>query len=75
MKSGDGNRGTAVWPVLGDEGFRDIEKINVCREYAGKGQIEPDAMVRRLCCKSRDNARAPAQQEDSENARFDTGTP
>ncbi len=63
-------------PFASIDQFRDLESINAYRELVEEQHvIEPDAMMRALRAKSRDNARTPFQWDDSENAGFSTGTP
>ncbi len=62
-------------PFSSLEDFRDIESINAYHEYAERGRITPEDMMRYLCCKSRDNARTPMQWNDEKNAGFTEGAP
>lgn len=55
--------------------FRDLESINAYRELTQKGVFSKEDMLKRICYKSRDNARTPFQWDDSKNAGFSTGEP
>ncbi len=57
------------------EDYRDIETLNVYDEYTRQRGVAPQDMLRRLHCRSRDNARTPMQWDDTKNAGFTTGTP
>lgn len=63
----------APFGQIGD--FRDLDSINAYHELTQKGIFTGQEMLRRLRCKSRDNARTPFQWSDEENAGFTTGTP
>lgn len=55
--------------------FRDVESLNAYQELTRSGVMEPEAMLRCLCYKSRDNARTPMQWNTEPEAGFTTGTP
>ena len=57
------------------EEYRDIEALDIFRDFTErKGFTEKDTLEL-LRLKSRDNARTPMQWDDSENAGFTKGTP
>lgn len=62
-------------PFQSIDDFRDLDSINAYRELTQKGVFSKEDMLRRICYKSRDNARTPFQWDDSENAGFSTGEP
>lgn len=55
--------------------LRDLDSINAYREYVEKGIFSPEEMFRRICYKSRDNARSPMQWDDGKSAGFTDGEP
>jgi oligo-1,6-glucosidase len=55
--------------------YRDIETLNMYREFAEAKGVDPELVMAMIHAKSRDNARTPMQWDDSENAGFTTGTP
>jgi oligo-1,6-glucosidase len=55
--------------------YRDIETLNMYREFAGRRSVAPDEIMTMIHAKSRDNARTPVQWDASRNAGFTTGTP
>lgn len=57
------------------EQYRDIETLNMYREQVHEQGRDPDAVMRSIYAKGRDNARTPMQWNDSANAGFTTGTP
>ncbi len=61
------------FPSIDD--YRDIETLNMYREFVHDRGIDPDTVMAGIHAKSRDNARTPMQWDDSPNAGFTTGTP
>jgi oligo-1,6-glucosidase len=57
------------------EDYRDIESLNMYREYAGQRGMAPQQVMKMIHVKSRDNARTPMQWDDSPHAGFTTGRP
>ena len=57
------------------EDYRDIETHNIYHELAEEKGLEPQAVMKIIHAKSRDNARTPVQWDDSQNAGFTTGSP
>ena len=55
--------------------YRDIETLNMYREFAGRRGVPPDTVLAMIHAKSRDNARTPMQWDAGANAGFTTGTP
>ncbi len=62
-----------AFPSVDD--YRDIETLNMYKEFTEDRGLEPDAVMALIHAKSRDNARTPMQWNDSDNAGFTTGTP
>ena len=60
--------------VLPIEQHVDLETHNVYRERIAQG-YDPEAVMRSIRARSRDNARTPMQWTAGENAGFTTGTP
>ncbi|OES43763.1 alpha,alpha-phosphotrehalase [Domibacillus iocasae] len=56
------------------EQYRDVESLNMYREFIDQGIAEQD-VITILKQKSRDNSRTPVQWNDSPNAGFTDGTP
>jgi oligo-1,6-glucosidase len=61
------------FPAIDD--YRDIETLNMYREYVGERGIDPQRVMAMIHAKSRDNARTPVQWDDRPHAGFTTGTP
>lgn len=57
------------------EDYRDVETLNMYREYVEEKGADPKTLIKAINAKSRDNARTPFQWDDSENAGFTSGTP
>ncbi len=55
--------------------YRDIETLNMYREFVEEKGLDPHDVMAMIYAKSRDNARTPMQWDASENAGFTTGTP
>ena len=55
--------------------YRDIETLNVYREFVVNEGRDPQAVLSIIHAKSRDNARTPFQWDDRAQAGFTTGTP
>ena len=55
--------------------YRDIETLNMYREFVEQRGLEPERVMNMIYAKSRDNARTPMQWNSSENAGFTTGAP
>jgi len=56
------------------EDYVDVESLNAYQTLLAEGQ-SPEAALRIIKAKSRDNSRTPMQWDDSANAGFTTGTP
>lgn len=56
------------------EEYKDIETLNMYREYMENGH-EHSSIMKSIYAKGRDNARTPMQWNDEENAGFTSGTP
>jgi oligo-1,6-glucosidase len=61
------------FPSIDD--YRDIETLNMYRDFVHNRGIDPATVMAGIHAKSRDNARTPMQWDDSPNAGFTTGTP
>jgi oligo-1,6-glucosidase len=61
------------FPSIDD--YRDIETLNMYREFVHDRGIDSAIVMAGIHAKSRDNARTPMQWDDSPNAGFTTGTP
>ncbi len=57
------------------EDYRDIETLNMYREFVDNKGIDPRVVMGMIHAKSRDNARTPMQWSASPHAGFTTGTP
>ena len=57
------------------EDYRDVETLNWYRERVELHGAEPQALLKVIHTKSRDNARTPFQWDDSPNAGFTSGMP
>jgi oligo-1,6-glucosidase len=55
--------------------YRDIETLNMYKEYVEERGIDPRVVLPMIHAKSRDNARTPVQWDASENAGFSSGIP
>ena len=65
--------GMTNYPFTSLEEFRDIESIRAFRELTESGRREPEELFRCIAYKSRDNARAPMQWDDTPGAGFTSG--
>ncbi|MGF7210605.1 oligo-1,6-glucosidase [Skermanella aerolata] len=61
------------FPSIDD--YRDIETLNMYREFVHDRGIDPATVMAGIHAKSRDNARTPVQWDDGPNAGFTTGKP
>lgn len=57
------------------EDYRDIETLNMYREFVEDKGLDPQAVMAMIHTRSRDNARTPIQWDNGEHAGFTTGTP
>ena len=55
--------------------YRDIETLNMYREFVEERGLDPKAVMAMIYAKSRDNARTPVQWDTAEHAGFTTGKP
>ncbi|HUG60460.1 MAG TPA: alpha-amylase family glycosyl hydrolase, partial [Methylomirabilota bacterium] len=55
--------------------YRDIETLNMYREFVGERGFDPADVLAMIHAKGRDNARTPMQWTDGANAGFTAGTP
>lgn len=55
--------------------YRDLETLNIYKEYTKNNLATPEELMPRIIATSRDNARTPMQWSSEENAGFTTGTP
>src|SRR4051794_37694276 len=55
--------------------YRDIETLNMYREFVDERAMDRNAVMAMIHAKSRDNARTPMQWDGSANAGFTTGIP
>jgi oligo-1,6-glucosidase len=57
------------------EDYRDIETLNMYRDFVEERGIDPRTVMAMIYAKSRDNARTPVQWDTREYAGFTSGTP
>jgi oligo-1,6-glucosidase len=57
------------------DAYRDIETLNMYREYVGERGVDPAAVMPMIHARSRDNARTPMQWNASPHGGFTTGSP
>ena len=57
------------------EDYRDIETLNMYREFVGRRGVDPKQVMAMIHAKSRDNARTPMQWDAGPNAGFSAGEP
>ena len=57
------------------EDYRDVEVLNMYRDFVEARGLEPRTVMGMIYAKGRDNARTPVQWDASENAGFTMGTP
>ncbi len=57
------------------EDYRDIETLNMYREFVEQKGVDPRVVMGMIHAKSRDNARTPMQWNAGPHAGFTTGTP
>jgi oligo-1,6-glucosidase len=55
--------------------YRDIESLNMYREFVQERGMQPQAVLAMIYAKGRDNARTPMQWDAGEQAGFTSGTP
>jgi oligo-1,6-glucosidase len=55
--------------------YRDIESLNMYREFVTERGLDPGAVMAMIYAKGRDNARTPMQWDDSPQAGFTSGVP
>ena len=55
--------------------YRDIETLNMYREFVGRRGVDPERVMAMIHAKSRDNARTPMQWDAGANAGFSGGEP
>jgi len=55
--------------------YRDVESLNMYREFVNERGLDPQIVLKMLHAKSRDNARTPMQWSAAANAGFTNGTP
>ncbi|MGP4020644.1 glycoside hydrolase family 13 protein [Saccharopolyspora sp. 5N708] len=67
--------GMTNMPFDSIDDFVDVQSRNHYAEATGQLGQSPEAVLRALRARSRDNARTPMQWDDTENAGFTTGTP